>query len=127
MPGKSYGKLTVVSFSGMRSKHRYYLCKCDCGAELDVRDTSLASGKKTSCAKCAAAKRKIGTYKNGYRVVDYLRSEATSYIVECIVCRNRTTVPSTKLRSLLPCECQLHRKEIIDTGVVDEDLLTQLL
>ena len=48
--GQSYGKLTVVSFSGKRNNRYYWLCKCECGtASKEVRQDHLRSGRISSC------------------------------------------------------------------------------
>lgn len=126
-PGQEYGLLTVVNFSGMRSNHAYYKCRCRCGIEIEVRSTRLRSGKKNACVKCAAATRKVGTYISSYRVVDFLRSEITNYIVECIVCRRKYTVPWSELRRISTCVCQTQRAERISSGEIDGDLLNQII
>lgn len=49
--GKKFGRLTILSDSGLRSKKKevIYLCECDCGNKLNVRSGLLSSGKTKSC------------------------------------------------------------------------------
>ena len=52
--GKRYGKLTVLSLAEPvivtdGTRKTAWLCKCDCGNELIVRDASIRSGNKKSC------------------------------------------------------------------------------
>jgi hypothetical protein len=51
-----FGRLTVVSFLGVRGSvpaHAYWQCQCECGAIRDVRGTNLLRGKTIECVFCA--------------------------------------------------------------------------
>lgn len=47
--GNVYGKLTVLRFAGMYNNHARWLCRCECGREVDVRGTMLRCGNHRSC------------------------------------------------------------------------------
>lgn len=47
--GKRFGRLTVQSYAGKRDGNHYWHCRCDCGSELDVRQTNLQCGHTKSC------------------------------------------------------------------------------
>lgn len=48
--GKKFGKLTIASFSHRnKRKEKHYLCKCDCGKEVVVRQNNLTTGHTTTC------------------------------------------------------------------------------
>lgn len=51
--GLKFGRLTVVAFAGRRLsgklKRRYWLCVCDCGTQLEVSYSSLATAHTRSC------------------------------------------------------------------------------
>lgn len=47
--GRRFGKLTVISYAGKRIGGHYWHCRCDCGKELDVRQTYLQCGHTKSC------------------------------------------------------------------------------
>lgn len=50
MIGKKYGKLIVLKLDKEKSKKRkYYVCQCECGNIISVRDDSLKSGNTKSC------------------------------------------------------------------------------
>ena len=49
MIGKKFNRLQVLSLSETRGKHRYWLCKCECGTEKVVCETNLKSGHTKSC------------------------------------------------------------------------------
>ncbi len=49
-----FNKLTVSAFVGARpvgtqQEVPHWKCKCDCGGEIIVSETSLCSGESTSC------------------------------------------------------------------------------
>lgn len=47
--GNKYGMLTVLSFSHIRWRDYFWLCKCDCGNESTVNIGSLKRGHTKSC------------------------------------------------------------------------------
>lgn len=47
--GHKYGKLTVVEEVAKRGRKRRFLCKCDCGNEIEVAMHSLRTGGTKSC------------------------------------------------------------------------------
>ena len=60
--GKRFGELTVVEDLGFMIKEgctvprHYYKCKCDCGGESIVDNSTLTSGRATNCGKCVYRK-----------------------------------------------------------------------
>ena len=50
MIGKEFGYLTVIrEVKEKRKNHRYWLCRCRCGKEIEVEDYHLRSGHTKSC------------------------------------------------------------------------------
>jgi hypothetical protein len=47
--GMRFGRLTVVSFAGVRGKKRRWHCRCDCGNVTEVITAGLVSGTTASC------------------------------------------------------------------------------
>ena len=49
--GEKFGKLTVLRKIGRKNKRKsnYWLCRCDCGNEIEVREDSLRNGHTKSC------------------------------------------------------------------------------
>lgn len=47
--GKRFGNLTVIAYEGKRNKKHYWRCKCSCGNEVSVCQSSLLGGHTTSC------------------------------------------------------------------------------
>ncbi len=52
MPGKIFGKWTVLIRVHHKKGHWYYLCKCDCGSENTICGSELRRGKTTQCKSC---------------------------------------------------------------------------
>lgn len=56
--GQKFYKLTVISHSGFyssgigRDKQSKYLCKCECGNEVEVRGCHLTTGYTKACGQC---------------------------------------------------------------------------
>lgn len=47
--GKRFGRLTVISFAGIDGRNSKWLCKCDCGNEIVLKDHKLITGHTRSC------------------------------------------------------------------------------
>lgn len=47
--GQVFGKLTVISFYGVKNKRTYWNCKCSCGKELIAESYCLRHGHTKSC------------------------------------------------------------------------------
>lgn len=54
-PGMKFNHWTVIKYSYTNSHRiKYFLCKCDCGVEREIRGTSLIQGTSKACCKeCA--------------------------------------------------------------------------
>lgn len=50
LEGKKFGDLTVLSRAGRVGRYISWLCRCSCGAEIEVVGYYLRRGKKTRCA-----------------------------------------------------------------------------
>ena len=50
--GKKFGKWSVLGYAG----RQYWLCRCECGAQVLVYSGNLTSGGSTQCRKCANLK-----------------------------------------------------------------------
>lgn len=54
--GKRFGKLTVIR----RTDYGRWLCRCDCGNEVEFLTYKLTSGNNTSCGKCSKIINMVG-------------------------------------------------------------------
>lgn len=49
LAGMKFGNLTAIRPCGKKNNRTVWLCKCDCGNEIEVVGTSLSSGNTKSC------------------------------------------------------------------------------
>jgi hypothetical protein len=49
LAGRKFGQLTAIRYSGSRESKVWWLCKCDCGTEKEIRAGSLMAGLSNSC------------------------------------------------------------------------------
>jgi hypothetical protein len=75
--GHKYGRLTFISFVGRdKSSSRMWMCRCECGAEITIREKSVTSGHTKSCGcystEVKRTKGKEGTTVHGmYGTVEW--------------------------------------------------------
>lgn len=62
--GKRFGALTVLSYARKENGFHFWHCECDCGKELDVRQSNLQNGWTRSCG-CLRQPQKNLHYENG--------------------------------------------------------------
>lgn len=63
--GNRYGRLIVIKEAAARSKKRYWLCLCDCGAEKEIAMSSLRTGLTHSCGCYREEKVAETSFKHG--------------------------------------------------------------
>lgn len=68
LTGKRFGKLTVISFAGMK-KESTWLCKCDCGKETNVTHSNLISGKSRSCG-CLQEQTRVENFNKSIHFIE---------------------------------------------------------
>jgi hypothetical protein len=63
-----YGSLTVLYRSNRQSLRReyYWMCRCGCGKEYEVRGTHLRTGAIKKCRACQGKLRRSTNPKSGY-------------------------------------------------------------
>src|SRR4051812_1170778 len=56
LTGQQCGDLTVIEWTGQKTKwgHRTWKCKCKCGKETVITGQTLMNGKSTNCGYCIA-------------------------------------------------------------------------
>jgi len=59
LTGKRFERLLVIKFYGRIKKHRYWLCRCDCGNERIVEGYHLNHGDTLSCGCLGIERRRI--------------------------------------------------------------------
>lgn len=78
--GEKFGKLTVVSFSGIVKRIGIWKCKCDCGNIKDVRYRDLRSGNTKSCGCSSSLQNNKNRNWKGY--------EGLPQTIFCIILKN---------------------------------------
>lgn len=70
--GKTFGELTVASFSHVSDNHAYWICKCSCGNEITQATGPLNSGNTKSCGCSRKDINKThGEHSNGKQSKEY--------------------------------------------------------
>lgn len=72
--GKKFGKLRVIQEVERRNHQRWWKCKCDCGAEIEVTSYQLTSGHTKSCGclrseKVSSNEMLIGEYLSKNKIL----------------------------------------------------------
>lgn len=49
MLGLTFGRLTIVSYAGIRARRAYWNCRCECSAVVAVSSNALRMGRTRSC------------------------------------------------------------------------------
>ena len=65
--GSRFGQLIVVERAKNRGNNAYWVCKCDCGAEKEVKGSHLRSGLIISCGHIGKEKRNQAITKHNQR------------------------------------------------------------
>lgn len=63
--GKVYGQITVLHKSFSRGGEIYWMCRCSCGKEYNVRGSHLRGGVQR-CRKCVGLLRRVANPISGY-------------------------------------------------------------
>lgn len=67
LQGQTFGQLEVIKKGHKNSKGEWYwLCRCSCGKEYEVRGTHLRAGGVKRCRKCQGLRQRVVTPKSGY-------------------------------------------------------------
>lgn len=56
--GQRFGRLVALASQGRANGHVLWLCRCDCGADVVVKGSSLSNGTTRSCG-CLARELKV--------------------------------------------------------------------
>ncbi len=116
LEGKKFGKLTCICPS---IKKRYWICKCDCGNEKEIRDNHLTMGKIVTCQECSIFELP-GKKINSLTVIEYIggtggKGKSRKFLCICD-CGNETIVNSTSLtaRDIKTCGMCIDRHSLVD-------------
>jgi len=109
MIGKTFGRLTVKSFSGVGNKLSIYECACECGNSVSVRGHDLVSGNTQSCG-CYNKER---TSESTKKKADEVRKSVIGKVF------GRLTVveydgPNKQGRSRYKCQCECGNTAVVN-------------
>ncbi len=90
--GQKFGKLTVIKYLRTEGKEAFWLCKCDCGNEKEVKGTYLRNKQTKSCG-CVKT-----TSFEEKEVLDFVKSIYKGYVIE----NDRTTIAPKELDIYIP-------------------------
>lgn len=80
--GQHFGRLTVLNLSHIKdNKYTMWNVRCDCGAELVVRGSSLTSGNTTQCVTCqrVAAQGNQHAKRHGHTSKNNIKKASPTY------------------------------------------------
>lgn len=105
-PGMKFNHWTVIKYS-YTNKHRikYFLCRCDCGTERNIRGTALIQGTSKACCR-HCADNIIGQKFGKWTVLSVDKSRPRYYWCEC-ECGTKRSVfgPHLKNGQSKSCGC----------------------
>lgn len=98
--GQTFGRLRVLSFSGIRKRYAVWRCICECGKEASITGTKLKGGSTRSCGCLRSEGRKpanlSGRKFGRLTVISY--KTPSRWICRCD-CGEMTTVQTCSLSS----------------------------
>ena len=65
LTGKRFTRLTVIKQNGVKNQKQVWLCRCDCGKEINVSTSSLNYGNSKSCGCIGSEKTILRSTKHG--------------------------------------------------------------
>lgn len=82
LTGRRFGKLMVIQRAGRRGRFITWLCRCDCGTEVEVPGAKLRNGKRTQCSYAKHAPDRptplYVQYKSEYQSWESMRARCLS-------------------------------------------------
>lgn len=111
---EKFGKLTVVSYDGVKNKNSYWMCQCECGNEVSHSHSNLVGGKVICCGwECEAVYSLVGQKFGKLTVTEraFMKNK-TSYWKCLCECGTEVVVKRSHLgkHHVGSCGCLLHRK-----------------
>lgn len=95
MIGKKFGRLTPIKDLGVKRVHTSYLCKCECGNEVEALGNALRNGNTKSCG-CIRRPNLVGYENENCVVVAKARNQV--WQVKCKHCGELHTQHQRQIR-----------------------------
>jgi hypothetical protein len=111
LTNKKYNKLTVLRFNYKKTSHNYWICKCDCGKEISIREYQFVSGIQKSCKYCRIPLDLTGKKFGLLAVIglDYKKDGEIYWKCKCD-CGNETSVITYSLTKSMTKSCGCLKK-----------------
>lgn len=77
LTARVFGRLTVVHRAPNRGRHVYWLCRCVCGATIEVKGDHLKSGATSSCGCLKVERTKATNTRHGHARATTVGQSAT--------------------------------------------------
>ena len=103
MERQVFGSLTVVRQAESRRGLRYWLCRCECGKEKEIRATALRSGHTKSCG-C----KQMGAIGKGFQQVNDLTGQRFGLL--SVVSRTKS---KNKKHAFWKCKCDCGNEIVV--------------
>jgi len=124
LAGQTFGRLTVLREAEQRGQYRYWLCRCDCGNEKEIKQSSLRGGLTQSCGCLAVEGAKERGLRRAMRAGErvgrltllesFTENRKRRWLCRCD-CGRQTTVHQDSLRSGNTQSCGCIRQEVSAT------------
>jgi len=105
--GEKFGKLNLIKFTRMKYKsEQFYLCRCDCGKEVERQFSSMKKGITRHCG-CENRSNLIGAKFNRLTAIKKIEEKnKTMYVFKCD-CGNKIIREGTRVKSghIKSCGC----------------------
>lgn len=106
--GNRYGRLLVLSDTGRRYKNGdiYWLCKCDCGNEVEINGNNIKSGRTISCGCYNKEIITNRNFKHGHNTRNKTSSEYIAWCNMVARCENHNDAryDTYGARGIIVCE-----------------------
>jgi hypothetical protein len=119
LTGLMQGRLTVVAEDAPKNRHRRWICKCECGTEKSIPQTTLRRGiVSCGCARGKTSRAKLeGQRFTRLTVVRVNRNEDRTMYWDCLCdCGNTKVYTSAMLLSGHVKSCGCLKREILTSS-----------
>lgn len=116
--GQVFDKLTVIAEAPRRNNRTYWMCRCECGTELEILASNLKRGNTKSCGLCGNGGKKLDLTGQRFgnlvalKISDRTTAESGTYWLCRCDCGKEISVRINHLRSgkVFCCGCKTWNK-----------------
>ncbi len=98
--GKKFGEWTAIRYAERVGSNYFWLCRCSCGSEKNVKKSSLISGKTKSCG-CSMAKSISGKEYGKFKAISLEKKfrGRDYWFARCLTCGDERRLEKSYLKS----------------------------